>query len=285
MAVRTLAAAGDGLHPGGGRYTAMQPPVDSPRGPMFALLPLVVLLALATHARAEPLNETEASDFARGAEAYRRDALAEAWRIWLPLAEAGHADAQFALGMLCERDSVWVDCGPADALRWYEHAARAGHKLAQFNLGNAYRRGLGTSRDEALAREWLGRAAGQGLVGAGQALGARGPATPAPARPTPAMEPVMPQPAPAGEGEFTLQIGASPDAAGLRAFAERHALGGAARVLGPVSRPDGSRHFVLVWGRFPSAREAMAARSGLPSGADAWGPWPRRLPAEAASLP
>ncbi|MFM7785700.1 MAG: SPOR domain-containing protein [Gammaproteobacteria bacterium] len=169
----------------------------------------------------------------------------------------------------------------------------AGHKVAQFNLGNAYRRGHGTPRDEALAREWLGRAAGQGLGGAGQALGARGPATstpappatPAPARPPTVVETPTLQPAPATDGVFTLQLGASPDAAGLRAFAERHALGDAARVLGPVSSPDGSRHFVLVWGRFPTAREAMAARSGLPSGADAWGPWPRKVPAEAAAPP
>ena len=252
---------------------------------MFAFLPLVVLLAFATPALAEPLSEAEASDFARGVEAYRRDALAEAWRIWLPLAEAGHVDAQFALGMLCERDSVWVDCGRADALLWYERAARAGHKLAQFNLGNAYQRGRGTSRDDALAQEWLGRAAAQGFGGAAQVLGARAPATPVPAGAAPAVETFTPKPAPAGEGGFTLQLGASPDPAGLQAFAERLALGDAARILGPLTRPDGSSHFVLVWGRFPSAREAMAARSGLPPGADAWGPWPRRVPAEAAAPP
>jgi len=120
---------------------------------MFVLRLLLTPFLLAAAVMAEPLRNADAGTFARAAEAYRNGKLAEAWRLWLPLAESGHIDAQFALGMLCERDSVWVDCGPAEALVWYERAARSGHKVAQFNLGKAYRRGLVAPSDETLGCE------------------------------------------------------------------------------------------------------------------------------------
>jgi len=86
-------------------------------------------------------------------------------------------------------------------------------------------------------------------------------------------------------GDFTLQLGASTDAAGLEAYARQHALGEAARVLGPLPRADGVAHFVLVWGRFTTAQAAAAARRDLPPGAGAWSPWVRRLPASSAATP
>jgi hypothetical protein len=74
-----------------------------------------------------------AERFRTGQAAAFAGALREAHRLWLPLAEAGYADAQFALGEL-------------------------------------YRRGQGVARSTGRAREWYAAADAQGYPGAGDWL-------------------------------------------------------------------------------------------------------------------
>lgn len=72
---------------------------------------------------------------------------------WHPLAERGHAGAQFNLGVIYE-------CGKgvpqdfAEAAQWYRKAAEQGHAGAQFNLGVMYANGKGVPQDDVQAWAW-----------------------------------------------------------------------------------------------------------------------------------
>jgi TPR repeat protein len=86
-------------------------------------------------------------------DAYGRGDYATALREWQPLAERGHADAQYNLGMLYNfRKGVPQDF--ATARQWYEKAAAQGHAGAQNNLGGLYEFGHGVTRDDVLAYMW-----------------------------------------------------------------------------------------------------------------------------------
>lgn len=70
-------------------------------------------------------------------------------------AENGHSLAMVNYGVrLAERGD------PEAALEFYRRAAAAGNSLAAYHLGIAYREGIGTTVDEALAAQWLTQAGG-----------------------------------------------------------------------------------------------------------------------------
>ena len=101
-----------------------------------------------------------AADWNSGQAAYERGDIAAALEAWRPLAEAGDARAQAALGSLyIHGQGVAVD--HAEALRWTRRAAKQGDVTGQFNMGTVYAGGLGVERDYATAAEWFARAAEQ----------------------------------------------------------------------------------------------------------------------------
>jgi TPR repeat protein len=67
---------------------------------------------------------------AHEAKDYRR-----AMGLWLPLAEAGHAEAQYRVGRLYE-EGEGIAKDEAVAATWYRKAAEQGHALGQALLGN-----------------------------------------------------------------------------------------------------------------------------------------------------
>lgn len=93
-----------------------------------------------------------------------------AHRLWLALAQQGHSDAAFKVGMLYDRGEV-VEHDPSRAAYWYNQAARAGNMYAQHNLGVAYANGDGVDIDIATALNWWHRAAAQGNVDSQYNLG------------------------------------------------------------------------------------------------------------------
>ncbi|HXT65649.1 MAG TPA: tetratricopeptide repeat protein [Nitrospiraceae bacterium] len=98
------------------------------------------------------------ADIEAGMEAYGRGDYATALREWRPLAERGHAGAQYNLGMLYDfRKGVPQDF--AMARQWYEKAAAQGHAGAQNNLGGLYEFGHGVTRNDVLAYMWYDIAA------------------------------------------------------------------------------------------------------------------------------
>jgi hypothetical protein len=141
-----------------------------------------------------------AASFADGQRAYDTGRFEAAYRIWLPLGEAGGAEAQLGLGLLHDVGhgvaadpalalawyrraaeaglttaqlnlAVMLDSGragprdPSGAALWYAKAAARGHIRAQFNLGQLYAQGDGVPRNLALAKAWY-RAAAAGLPAA-----------------------------------------------------------------------------------------------------------------------
>ena len=146
------------------------------------------------------------ADYQVGLDAYERSDYATALREWKPLAEAGDAKAQFALGLMYGKGqgvpqdyakaTKWYrkagDQGNAHALgnigylyhkgwgvkkdfaeaaKWYRKAAELGNDVAQNNLGVYYRKGLGVAKDHTEAAKWYSKAARQGRVGAQNNLG------------------------------------------------------------------------------------------------------------------
>lgn len=122
------------------------------------LLALATLMLLAcTGARA---------DVATGWAAYLHSDYVAALKELKPLAEAGNADAQYALGSMYS-DGLGVRRSPRDAALWFEKAAQQGHADAQFSLGFLLLYGAGEGAnaapaDAAAGLPWLEKAAAQG---------------------------------------------------------------------------------------------------------------------------
>jgi len=109
-------------------------------------------------------------DFQKGFDAWDRGDFATALREWTPLAEQGHALAQFYLGLGYENgDGVPQDY--ATAVKWYTLAAERGLAIAETNLGRMYLFGEGVPQDFATAVKWYTLAAEQGHADAQFNLG------------------------------------------------------------------------------------------------------------------
>ncbi len=117
-------------------------------------LAAVVLVTLVGPARA---------GFDEGAVAYGLGDYATAIKEFRPLAEQGHAEAQFNLGLMYEI-GVGVPQDFAEAAKWYRKAAEQGIAEAQSILGVMYHAGDGVPQDHAEALKWHRMAAEQGYV-------------------------------------------------------------------------------------------------------------------------
>lgn len=117
------------------------------------------LAALVTFVLA-PLGAA-AQDFDAGVAAYDSGYYATALREFRPMAEAGNAVAQYALGIMYDAGEGVVQ-DDAEAVRWYRLAAEQGVAGAQSNLGVMYDAGRGVVQDDAEAVRWYRLAAEQG---------------------------------------------------------------------------------------------------------------------------
>jgi TPR repeat protein len=122
---------------------------------------VVLLIALSTAANA---------GYEEGVAAYNRGDFATALRELQPLAERGHAKAQFVLGFMHELGQG-VARNPAEAANWYRKAAEQGEVAAQYNLSIMYETGEGVAKNIAEAAKWYRAAAQRGLVKAQARLG------------------------------------------------------------------------------------------------------------------
>ncbi len=94
------------------------------------------------------------ADFQKGLEALEAGDYETALRELRPLAEQGHADAQYYLGeMYAGGDGVAQDS--VQMVEWYRKAAEQGVAWAQNNIGNMYDKGQGVAQDDAQAAEWF----------------------------------------------------------------------------------------------------------------------------------
>ncbi len=112
-------------------------------------LAVALLIGLATPSQA---------DFWDGLDAFLRGDYATALREFKPLAEQGHAGAQFSLGSLYFLGQG-VPEDYTEATKWYHKAAEQGLREAQSTLGSMYFLGQGVPQDSVLAHMWVDLAA------------------------------------------------------------------------------------------------------------------------------
>ncbi len=110
------------------------------------------------------------ADYEKGLAAANSGDFETALREMKPLAEMGHAGAQFNLGIMYN-NGFGVVQDDKRAAGWYTLAAEQGHAEAQFNLGQMYRQGFGVSQDYKRAAGWFTLAAEQGDANAQWTLG------------------------------------------------------------------------------------------------------------------
>ncbi len=94
------------------------------------------------------------ADYEDGVAAHERGQYATALKEFLPLAEQGHAAAQYYLGFMYEQgDGVEQDY--VESARWYTRAAEQGDGLSQMSLSFLYFYGEGVALDLVEALKWL----------------------------------------------------------------------------------------------------------------------------------
>jgi TPR repeat protein len=134
------------------------------------------------------------ADFQAGVDAYAKHDFKTALNEWLPLAEAGNAEAQNAVGALYNH-GLGVNRDDAAAVHWYQLAADQNFPLAMRNLASMYATGHGVPFDQDQADLWYQKAAEAGDPVAIKRMAAKSPngtefaAAPA-AEPTPAVPPM-----------------------------------------------------------------------------------------------
>ncbi|HET6161991.1 MAG TPA: tetratricopeptide repeat protein [Dongiaceae bacterium] len=101
------------------------------------------------------------ADYQTGVEAYSKGKFKDALNEWLPLAEAGDATAQNAVGAIYDR-GLGVDKDDAAAVHWYQLAADQSFPLAMRNLASMYAGGHGVPFDKDQAEYWYQKAAEAG---------------------------------------------------------------------------------------------------------------------------
>ena len=109
-------------------------------------------------------------DYQDGRTAYNRGDYATALKELRPLAEQGHAGAQYFVGYMYYKGQG-VDQDGEEAVKWLRKAAEQGDVKAQLRLGMMYRLGLTVPKNYAEAEKWLRKATEQGDAKARYNLG------------------------------------------------------------------------------------------------------------------
>jgi len=94
------------------------------------------------------------ADTAAGLTAFKNKDYQGAYREWKAAADAGHAEAQFDLGVLYA-EGLGVRRDLSEAAAWYRKSAEQGNAEAEYALGQMYSRGWGVPKDEADAIRWF----------------------------------------------------------------------------------------------------------------------------------
>ena len=97
------------------------------------------------------------ADWNDGWAAYERGDYATALQEWRPLAEQGHAKAQYFLAAMYAY-GTGVSRNVTEAVKWYRKAAEQSNPDAQGNLGVMYGDGDGILKDLSKAKYWIKKA-------------------------------------------------------------------------------------------------------------------------------
>tara|TARA_B110000438_G_scaffold246346_1_gene247862 strand:+ start:59 stop:538 length:480 start_codon:yes stop_codon:yes gene_type:complete len=112
--------------------------------PMIPAILISIIMAIPTYA----------NDFQEGLDAIHETNYKKALEKLMPLADSGHAAAQYNIGVMHEwGNGVLQD--NSQALKWYKRSAVQFHKDAQNNLGALYSKGEGTDQSFVEALKWF----------------------------------------------------------------------------------------------------------------------------------
>ncbi|ACL73255.1 conserved hypothetical protein [Thioalkalivibrio sulfidiphilus HL-EbGr7] len=103
-------------------------------------------------------------DLHSGISAFEAKHFSRAMQLLSPLAEAGNAEAQYRVAIMCQNGLAGAP-NPDAAARWMRVAAEQGHPMAQHGLGFMYLEGECLEKDPRQAAVWFEKAANQGLAG------------------------------------------------------------------------------------------------------------------------
>ena len=100
---------------------------------------------------------TEA-EYAALVTAFHAGEYEQTFRFFLPLAEAGHAEAQGIIGNMFHL-GLGRPANLTEAMKWYMRSAEQGYPPALHNIGSIYQAGgfNGTEPDLAKAKDWYER--------------------------------------------------------------------------------------------------------------------------------
>ena len=111
----------------------------------------------------------EIDDYQRSVDAYNRKDYKISYKLMLPLAEKGFAQAQYSLGLMYGKGRGVIKDN-IKAIKWWELAAEQGDGKAQTNLGWMYEKGKGVQKDFQKAAKWYQLASEQGIAKAQEKL-------------------------------------------------------------------------------------------------------------------
>lgn len=116
---------------------------------LYLILLVVLFQICACSAQTDPKAAFESGDYKT------------AFKLWMPLAENGNAEAQNYLGILYYL-GFGVQKDYKKALQWYGRAAKVGYPDAQRNYGDMINFGRGVPKDNYQAYKWYFAASQQG---------------------------------------------------------------------------------------------------------------------------
>ena len=115
------------------------------RTPALILICLLIIL---------PTSSVGADQLQDSIDAYLKGDYAQAIRLFRPLAEQGHADAQYSLGIMYQKGQG-LHQDYTQAALWYRKAAEQGVTMAQAGLSYLYATGRGVPQDYVLGYMWF----------------------------------------------------------------------------------------------------------------------------------
>jgi len=249
---------------------------------------------------------TLADPFRDGVVAYQQQEFQKALKAWLPLAESGHVLAQTLVGsMYAYGEGIEKD--DKEAFKWLSLAANTGSAQAQYNLAILYENGFGVTADLQQARKWFKAAADQGREDAATRYAAltdnidtpdkkNKPSTGQTTKqrihvvlnsdtdellgPPDYTESVPPlnskrsgilwvneQP----KNHYTIQLAASTEPRLIAAFKNHINL--SENYAETWSKRDSHQWYALIYGSYPTVRDAKEAISRFPDNWKTWRPW------------
>ena len=109
------------------------------------------------------------TEFQKAVDAYNREDYKTSYKLILPLAKKGFAQAQYNLGVMYG-NGKGVAKNYSKAIKWWNLAADQGNDKAQYNLGVMYEEGKGVKKNLKTAKKWFQLASNQGLAKAKEKL-------------------------------------------------------------------------------------------------------------------